>query len=123
MSEPNADGAVRAPSQATLLVQMARQNPVELFRHDGECYVTFWIRDHYETRAVRSTAFRRYLIRLYRAQTKDAVPGAQALKDAIDALAADADFDGETHPVFTRVGEHEGKIYLDLANEAWEAVE
>jgi hypothetical protein len=123
MSDPNTDRAVRAPSQATFLVQMARQSQIELFRHDGECYVTFWMRDHYETHPMRSSAVRRYLTRLYRANTSEAVPGAQALKDAVDALEADAVFDGEEQPVFTRVGEHEGRIYLDLANDAWEVVE
>jgi hypothetical protein len=45
------------------------------------------------------------------------------MADAIETLAARADYDGESHPVAIRVARQDGRIYLDLANAAWQAVE
>jgi DNA polymerase I-like protein with 3'-5' exonuclease and polymerase domains len=76
---------------------------------------------HRETHAVRSKALRLWLVRrFYEEYGKP--PGSQALQDALGVLEARALFDGEERPVHVRVAEHEGAIYVDLANEAWEAV-
>jgi putative DNA primase/helicase len=45
------------------------------------------------------------------------------LKKCLRTLEAQALFDGPTHPVHLRVAEANGCLYLDLANEQWEAVE
>jgi putative DNA primase/helicase len=49
-------------------------------------------------------------------------PTAQGLKTSLDALEAEANH-GKEEKVFLRVGQAAGKIYLDLGNEKWEAVE
>ena len=38
-------------------------------------------------------------------------------------IEARAQFDGPETPVFVRIGEFDGRVYLDLANDNWEAVE
>jgi hypothetical protein len=53
----------------------------------------------------------------------DKPPGAQALQHALERLEARAQFDGTEREVHVRVAEHGDNIYLDLANERWEAVE
>ena len=77
---------------------------------------------HRETYPIRSRDTRLYLTRqFYDEHGKP--PGAQALQDALGILEAKALFDGDEMPVHVRVAEQDGKIYVDLANDSWEAVE
>ena len=50
-------------------------------------------------------------------------PDHQALQDALRTLDGMAFYAGEKHDVHLRLAEHKGCIYLDLTNDAWEAVE
>ncbi len=121
--EPSEEEEGFAPepnTQAATLVRYAED--AELFRTpDGEAYVTFPVAGHRETHAVRSKAVRLWLQRRFY-EDHGRPPGAQALQDALGVLEAKAFFEGEEHPVHVRVAEHEGAIYVDLANEAWEVV-
>jgi hypothetical protein len=45
------------------------------------------------------------------------------MQDALCVLEGQALFSGQEQSVFTRLAGHEGKIYLDLANEQWQVVE
>jgi hypothetical protein len=47
----------------------------------------------------------------------------EALQTALQLLEARAQFDGPEHPVWVRVAENEGNIYIDLGNSVWEAIE
>lgn len=113
-------------SQAQSLVNLALSSGVELFHTpDGNAYATVTVNGHKETWPVSSRGsgpFRNWLRRIF--FEKHGKPaGSQALQDAIGVLEAKAQFDGPEYPVFTRVAEHDGKVYIDLANDAWEAVE
>ncbi len=113
------------PSQATLIVQqVAHDTGCELFKTpDRDLFASVTVNSHRETYAVRSTAFRNYLRRLFLHLTHKA-PGASAISDAVnmcEALASDAC--SPTHPVFLRVGETEdGALWLDLCDGGWLAV-
>jgi hypothetical protein len=48
---------------------------------------------------------------------------AAAIRSALDLLEARAQFDAPEQTVHIRVAEHAGRIYLDLADERWRAVE
>ncbi len=48
---------------------------------------------------------------------------ALALQSALNVIEAKAHFDGPEQPVFIRVGGLDGRLYLDLGDEAWRAVE
>ena len=50
-------------------------------------------------------------------------PGAQAIRAAAELFEARALFDGQECPVHLRVAEHGGRLYLDLCDRAWRAVE
>ena len=50
-------------------------------------------------------------------------PSAAAIRSALDLLEARAQFDAPERAVHVRVAEHAGRIYLDLADERWRAVE
>jgi hypothetical protein len=56
-------------------------------------------------------------------QAHGTTPGAQALTDALLALEGIAFYEGRLHDVHLRLAGHEGAIYLDLADEFWQAVE
>ena len=85
---------------------------------DGEAYATVPVKAHRETHAVWVKGLRFWLLRrFYEEYGKP--PGPQALKDALRVLEARALFDGEECSVHVRVAEHEGAIYIDLANDNW----
>jgi hypothetical protein len=73
---------------------------------------------HRETWLVRSPRFRAWLRRRYYEATADALSAA-----ALNLLEARAQFDGPERTVHVRVAEHEGRIYLNLADQAWCAVD
>ena len=50
-------------------------------------------------------------------------PSSEALSAAINTLEAEAIFHGREQTVFLRIGRHEGKIYIDLDDDAWRAIE
>ncbi|WP_371055131.1 hypothetical protein [Rhodosalinus sp. K401] len=45
------------------------------------------------------------------------------MQAALNVIEAKAHFDGPERQVFIRVGGHEGRLYLDLGDDAWRAVE
>jgi hypothetical protein len=111
----------RQLSQASQLVELAAD--AELFHTpEGEAYATIEGDGHRETWLMKTKGFRRWLAQqFYRQEGK--APGSQALQDALGVLEGQALFGGPEYPVYTRLAEHDGAVYLDLANAAWEAVE
>lgn len=108
-------------TQARALIRLAE--PAELF-HDSEgaAYATVPVEGHPETHSVRTRGFKNWLrYRFFREQAKP--PGAQALQDAVETLAAKAEFEGAEMQAHVRVAAHGKNIYLDLANEEREVVE
>jgi hypothetical protein len=110
-------------SQAQQLVRLSSEAKVELF-HDAnqDAYASVPVKDHVETYRLRSRPFHLWLRRQFH-EANDKPPGAQAIQDALNALEAKAIFDGDEHLIWVRVAEKGGKIFLDLCNEIWQAVE
>jgi hypothetical protein len=97
---------------------------MELFHTpDGEPHATFTVNGHKETWPLKSKRFKQWLLRrFYKEQGK--APNAQARTDALATIAARANFDGSEKQVYVRVAGHgDDKVYVDLGNERWEAVE
>lgn len=108
-------------SQAELLVKLADE--AELF-HDParKAYATIPVEGHYETWPVQSGGFRGWLReRFFRAYGKP--PASQALQDAIEHLAARALFDGPQMSIFVRVAHIGDRVWVDLVDPEWRAVE
>jgi len=106
---------------AAMLINM----PVtgELFHTaTGAAFVDLLINGRRETWLIRSKRFRAWLRRRYYQETGDAL-SAEAIRSALDLLEAQAQFDAPERAIYVRVAEHAGHIYLDLADEAWRAVE
>src|SRR3954471_291394 len=95
----------------------------ELFHTaDGTAFADLMIDGHRETWPVRSTRLRSWLRRKHYEAT-GAAPGAGAINLALDLLEARAQFDGPRRAVYIRVAEQQGRIYLALADDGWQAVE
>jgi hypothetical protein len=91
---------------------------------DGEtAYATITVGSHRETWRVRSKGSRRWLIGQFLAGEDGRVPRAQAVSEALAAIEASAQFAGPSRAVSVRVAGDDRAVTLDLANEAWEAVE
>jgi hypothetical protein len=75
-----------------------------------------------ETWPIRGKRFRLWLRRKYYEATGTA-PSAGAINSELDLLEARALFDGPERKVHVRVAEREGRFYIDLANNRWQAVE
>jgi hypothetical protein len=110
-------------SKAHRLIRLALGTGFELFHDpDQQGWVSVRVDGHWENHPVRSRAFQLFLLRLYYCETGES-PGAQAVRAATDLFEARALFDGEEHRIHLRVAEYGGRLYLDLCDRAWRAVE
>src|SRR6516164_8629585 len=89
---------------------------------DSVAYVDVEIDGWRETWPVRSRGFRRWLVRVYY-ETTGMAPNSEALQTALALCEARAHFDGPEREVYTRIGGANGKIYIDLTNMHWQAIE
>ncbi len=110
-------------SQADRLVALA--SDLDLFHtpggYDSECFASFETDGRRETWPLSSKAFRYYLCgRFYEKYEK--APGSQPVQDALSVLHFQALHKGEERLVRLRLAEHEGCIWLDLADADWRAV-
>jgi hypothetical protein len=80
------------------------------------------IEGHRETWPVRSRRLRGWLRRRSYEETGEALAAA-AVRSALDFIEARAQFDAPERSVHVRVAAHAGRLYLDLADERWRAVE
>jgi hypothetical protein len=122
------------PSPMELLIKYTRE-AAELF-HDSDmkAYATIKIAGHGETYSLRTTAFklwirsefwRREKERLEEEGEEDPIPMVlrrQTIEDALSQLEALAFFEGPEYEVHVRVAGHEGVVFVDLADELWNAV-
>lgn len=120
--EKRADDDGPRKSQATLLAELATVSDLWHSSGQGVAYATIPVNGHRETWPIRSAGFKRWLARLYFDRCRSA-PGAQAVADALAVLEGQSTFGGPEHPVFIRVAGHDGRLYLDLCNSTWQAVE
>jgi hypothetical protein len=108
-------------SQVQDIIRYAREGARLFHAPDGTAYAAVEVDGHLETHAIRSVRFRDWiLIRFLRQRGR--APNSQLLNDALNTIRAIAVYHGPEMPVFVRVAEHEGDVYIDLGNENWDAV-
>lgn len=118
---PDMQEGEKHPKQADILIRLAQA--AELFHApDGTGFADIKIRGHRETWPIRSKGFRRWLARRYYQAMKGA-PNSEAMQSALNIIEAKAHFDALERKVHVRVGGHDGRLYLDLADDAWRAIE
>jgi len=114
-------GGGRRPTQADILVDLAQT--AELFHApDGTAFADIDINGHRETWPIRSKGFKKWLARRFYEATGGA-PSSEALQSALNVIEAKANYDAPERIVHIRVGGLDGRLYLDLVDETWRAVE
>jgi hypothetical protein len=98
--------------------------PSESLFHDpsGTAFADLMIDGHRETWPIRSRQFRHWLRRQYFEENGSAA-SAKTIRSAVDLFEARAQFGAPERTIHVRVAEHEGHIYLDLADKEWRAVQ
>jgi hypothetical protein len=111
----------RGPTQADILIGLA-QSAEPFHAPDNTCFADLDINGHRETWPIRAKGFRRWLARRFFEETGGA-PSSEALQSALNVIEAKAHFDAPERQVHIRVAGLDGRLYLDLGDEAWRAVE
>jgi hypothetical protein len=121
IAEENGDTGGHRPTQADILIGVAQT--AELFHTpDGTGFADLAINGHRETWPIRAKGFRRWLARCFFEETGGA-PSSEALQSALNVIEARAHFDAPERQVHLRVGGLNGRLYIDLGDETWRAVE
>jgi hypothetical protein len=108
-------------SAKDVLVELA--NEAELFHtRDGTAFADFVVNGHRETWSVRTKGYRRWLGRRYYEMTGSA-PNSEGMQAAINLIDAKAHYDWPLRDIAVRVAGMDGRIYIDLCNDDWQAVE
>src|ERR1700730_4086935 len=87
----------------------------------GVAFADFITDGHRETWPIRSKSFRNWVRRCYY-QATGAAAGAAVIGSTLHLLEARAQLDAPERAVNIRIAEHDGRLYLDLADEHWRAV-
>ena len=121
-AEVGADGDNKQDrTQSQVLVHLS-EDADYFHTPEGEAYALIPLDEHHETWRVKSPTFKEWLVRAF-FELEGRPPSAQALQDALGVIDGRARFDGVECQVFTRVAAFNGAVYVDLANDHWEAVE
>jgi hypothetical protein len=121
IAEESGDIGGRGPTQANILIDLAQS--AELFHTpDGTGFADLDINGHRETWPIRAKGFRRWLARGFFEATQGA-PSSEALQSALNVIEAKAHFDAPERVVHVRVGGLDERLYLDLGDATWRAVE
>jgi phage/plasmid primase-like uncharacterized protein len=119
--ETKKKGTTMTDKQADVLVRLAESEAVLFHSFDDAGYAKLEVNDHHEVWPIRSNRFKQWLMRAFYLETKKA-PGTEAMSSALSLIESKAFHDGEQHPVFLRIANFEGKVYLDLCDEDWRVV-
>jgi hypothetical protein len=121
IAEESGDVGGRGPTQTDILLDLAQT--AELFHApDGTGFADLDINGHRETWPIRSKGFRRWLARRFYEETGGA-PSSEASQSALNVIEAKAHFDAAERVVHVRVGGLDERLYLDLGEATWRAVE
>ena len=124
-STPPSAGAADAParqSQADILIAIANRRAELFHAPDGTAYADIEVNGHRETWPIRSRGFRKWLCHAFFEATNKAA-NSEAQQSALGVVEAIAQFAAVERAVHVRVAGLEGKLYLDLCDPVWRAVE
>ena len=121
-TRPTTPGHKGGSPQARRLLDMVERD-CTLFHCGDEAFAEFEHDGHRESWPVPSQGFSAWLRLQYFEASDGGAPNNEALKTAIGTIAAQAQFRGPAREVYRRVGWEAGKLYLDLCNDAWQAIE
>jgi len=119
--EKSKDSEEDKPSQADILIRIATGEAYLFHDEARDGYASLPINGHRETWPLRSKFFKQWLVRRFYEQTEKS-PNNEAIRQALNVIEAKALFDGPEIKLSLRVAEHEGALWYDLADGAWQAV-
>lgn len=108
-------------SLVTKVVELAHQQ-CELWHDNAEPYATVDAGTHREHHLVTGTVYRRWLAAVAFRELRLAV-GETTLRDAVGTLAGIAIREGAVDVPYVRVAGMDDRIYVDLCDERWRAIE
>ena len=104
------------------LLSLVRNQNIDLFHFAEESYVTIQVKCHKETWKVRSKAFRTWISQLYFEHFQKP-PNSQGVQDALSVLEGQALHNGREQEVFVRLAGNDRRIFVDLCDPDWQAIE
>ena len=120
--ESEGEKTKKRDTSAKGILKLIERMQVQLFHTaKREAFASFWVRDHWENCRVKSAAFREWLSAMCH-HNEGFVPAQKALAEVTNTLAGHAVFASPEEQVYVRLAEHNEAIYVDLANNLWEAV-
>ncbi len=109
-------------SAADQLIDIGRGDGISYFKtSDGSVYADLSLEGKRQTVGLRSKGFRQHL-RATMFDTSGKSPGSDAVQQAIDTLEALALRDAPEMSLSNRIAQSDGDVYIDLANDNWNAV-
>jgi hypothetical protein len=108
---------------ADALLRTAKAEVALFHSPDKRTYADVRVNKARETWPLMGTGFRRWLRYKHRIQSGGDSISDTALSQAIKDLDAEASYDSPEREVFVRVAQHDGVLYIDLADESWRAIE
>jgi hypothetical protein len=115
-------GGCRSEGQIAIILELASAAHVFTDGEDG-FFADLEINGHRETWAIDSDGFQRWLSKIYYEKTQSAF-GRDHLSSVLATLKAKALHGSQNqHKVSLRVGEFDGRLYFDLCDSAWRAIE
>jgi len=119
--DDDAEEVTKRPKTADILIELAAAG--DLFHTpDGTAYADVMVSRHRESWPVRGKGFRRWLAHRHYERTRGA-PNNDAMQSALGIIEAKAHFDAPERAVHLRVAGLDQKLYLDLSDAEWRAVE
>jgi putative DNA primase/helicase len=98
-------------------------NGIELWHDDADrAYATYPVGSHRENAPIRSTRFRHWLTIQY-LDDHETAPAKNAMDECLNAAEARAVAQGPRHTTFIRIAEHQARVFIDLCNDDWQALE
>ncbi|MGO9685114.1 MAG: hypothetical protein ACLPTZ_21495, partial [Beijerinckiaceae bacterium] len=121
---PRRPASADAKNLASRLLEVADR--CTLFKYRDEGFAQVFVDDegggHFETYRIKSQRFRDQVLQKFFLENGSAA-GPQQLNSAIETVNAKALYSGKEREVFIRVGELNGKAYIDLGDPRWRAIE
>ncbi len=120
-AEPETEERKPRPRQKDGLLAILKT--VELWQSpDKIAHATIVVDGHHENHEVRARAFRFWLGHQF-FQAHGAAVSKQAMEEALTHAESVAWFEGKEHEPFIRHGHSNGRLYLDLGDDKWRAIE
>jgi hypothetical protein len=117
------DEAPKKQAIANVLVKIATKNCIELWHTpEGECYITVTKNSHKEHYKLSSRQAKIWLGKQGH-ELMDKVIAGSTIKDAVNVLEGKAIYEGKEYELATRKAQIGDKIYVDLGDVTWKAVE